>query len=378
MRERTTTLRCLAAIQAFENYPGAVIIANLQSINLDNAAARGEFECSCCWSFGCSNVLSGNLAKCTPKGEGCDSLDESPETGEKTIKSKFLEAQVNIVAEQSGKSARERIHFVKAPKQMNESYSMIKHLPKPEMKCDKDLNGRDQTQSAEVAEFFKGCVSSSSLDSQYKVWSRPESEGVSQEVVAGIGRGSGHTSVGALEGPSHSSSNPEPRHTALIELCCGPKSFIGEQARRKELGVLRVTRDSHDLSTQEGRRAVQGDVCEIVQSNKVHLWASLPCKPWSQLAELNRRKLGKKFHERLESQREESMIFIGVFIEVAKYVLENGGGVSFGWPAHSIGWHIPALASFFQSEGFENCVCHGCAMGLQHRGHLITKTLAHR
>ena len=141
MQDRATTLRGLAAIQAFKNYPGAVVISNLQSLKLDNAAAKGEFECSCCSSFGCSNILSGNLAKSTPKGEGCDSVDESPETGEKTIKSKFLETQVNIVAEKSRRIAHERIQFVKAPKQMNESDSIFQNLPKPNIKSDKDLDG---------------------------------------------------------------------------------------------------------------------------------------------------------------------------------------------------------------------------------------------
>ena len=64
------------------------------------------------------------------------------------------------------------------------------------------------------------------------------------------------------------------------------------------------------------------------------------------MAELNRRKLGKRFREYIEGQREESIIFISIFIEFAKHVLETWGSVSFEWPAHSIGWHIPALASF--------------------------------
>ena len=109
--------------------------------------------------------------------------------------------------------------------------------------------------------------------------------------------------------------------------------FLSEGAKRN-LKVLRVTKESHNLTTVPGRESVRSDVLGLAKEGKVHLWASLPCRPWSQLAELNRRKLGPGFRARSEILREESLVLVGVFIDLAKIVQTNGGSVSFEWPAH--------------------------------------------
>ena len=44
-------------------------------------------------------------------------------------------------------------------------------------------------------------------------------------------------------------------------------------------------------------------------------------------------KLGARFRRRLKLMRDESQIMIDNFILIASLVLENGGDVSFEWPA---------------------------------------------
>ena len=41
--------------------------------------------------------------------------------------------------------------------------------------------------------------------------------------------------------------------------------------------------------------------------------------------------------------RVESLVVLEVFHELARHVIENGGTVSFEWPAHCTGWKIPGL-----------------------------------
>ena len=150
---------------------------------------------------------------------------------------------------------------------------------------------------------LKGCASSSSssssrssMDSQYPVGVRLETGHQAMAMVASCASPVGGQSGAVPEVSSSSSSfNPAPKHTAFVELCCGPKSLIGKEALKKGLKLLRVTRESHDLSQADGRSAVCQDVSELSKDNRIHLWASLPCRPWSQLNELNGRKLGKKF-----------------------------------------------------------------------------------
>ena len=66
-------------------------------------------------------------------------------------------------------------------------------------------------------------------------------------------------------------------------------------------------------------------------------------------------------------------MLLEVFIELARHIIENGGTVSFEWPAHCIGWKIPGLEHVLIKNSCEQAVCHACAFGLMHRGRPIKK-----
>ena len=208
--------------------------------------------------------------------------------------------------------------------------------------------------SQQVAQYLTHCSSSSSSsssssrrsckDSQYQVEDRLETGRVPSGLVAS-GKLPGENRSGATPDSSSSfpSSFPAPKHTALVELCCGPGSLIGQEAAKRGLELLRITKDKHDLSTVEGRTAALRDMASLNKGDRVHLWASMPCRPWSQLNELNGRKHGKKFIEYLEGLRQESSILSNVFTDLATIIIDSGGSVSFEWPAYCIGWQIPGL-----------------------------------
>ena len=62
---------------------------------------------------------------------------------------------------------------------------------------------------------------------------------------------------------------------------------------------------------------------DLLTRHKTHLWASLPCRPWSQWNALNGRKLGK-FRAYVEALREESLELISVFMNLASKVIKAG------------------------------------------------------
>ena len=76
---------------------------------------------------------------------------------------------------------------------------------------------------------------------------------------------------------SSSSSQGLPTHRAIVELRCCTASHLSAAALSKGMQALRVTKQSHDLLTDAGRRLVTADVKDLLHAgHKVHLWASLP------------------------------------------------------------------------------------------------------
>ena len=109
-------------------------------------------------------------------------------------------------------------------------------------------------------------------------------------------------SVGSIGSPadllgssaSSSSSQGLPTHKALVELCCGPARHLSAAALNRGLRAHRVTQQSHNLLTAAGRRKVVSGVKDLLaDGDKVNLWVSLPCRPWTLWNECNQRKYGK-------------------------------------------------------------------------------------
>ena len=74
---------------------------------------------------------------------------------------------------------------------------------------------------------------------------------------------------------------------------------------------MRFTKDSHDLVTKNGFDKAKREILgHIRDGQEIHLWASLPCKPWSQRNVFNSKRLGKKFNEYIREIREESVLVI--------------------------------------------------------------------
>ena len=153
------------------------------------------------------------------------------------------------------------------------------------------------------------------------------------------------------------STEPGGGHTALIECCCGPPdSLLGRSAKEKGMKCLRITKGSHDLTTAKGLEQAKRETLKMVtQGHKTALWASLPCKPWSKRNVHNAWRHGPRFKQYLEDIRQEPMIILDSFFELAEIVLKAKGSVSFEWPDGCVGWRLCHLQSFFCQTRDQPC-----------------------
>ena len=162
--------------------------------------------------------------------------------------------------------------------------------------------------------------------------------------------------------------------SALVEFCCGFQSLLGRQAQDKGLEVLRLTKETHDLTTTTGLKQAKREILGLIKRGQhIHLWASLPCKPWSKRNVFNAHRLGPKFRSYLEDTREESLSVIQSFLELACIVLRAKSQVSYERPAYAVGWDLPHLSKFFKVNGFLDVVFYGCALGLEDKGKPVMK-----
>ena len=162
--------------------------------------------------------------------------------------------------------------------------------------------------------------------------------------------------------------------TAFIECCCGPESLLTSEAQKKGFTTLRLTKPSHDLFKLSGLRKAKRDILNSIKNDeRVKMRASLPCKPWSRRQTLIAHRLGPDSRNHLQDMREESLVSIDSFLELATVVMRSGGVVSFEWPAYATGWKIPQLDQFFRANGFHDAVFHGCALGLKDQGRRVNK-----
>ena len=260
----------------------------------------------------------------------------------------------------AAKRAKQNQIYSSKPSQLNESDTFFKGIPDVvASKTDAQLSLIDPAQARVVTNYLTGCADLNSYrgglaDSQHK------GEGVRLERHLGARACAGYApppapeAVPGSQGTSSSSYTLGEQHEAMVELCCGEHSLISSKAQAAGMETLRITKKSHNLMSSAGLEAAREDVRRLAGGYKTHLWASLPCRPWSQWNELNCRKLGKKFRVYVDELRIEAMHFISAFIEIAEIVIANGGSVSFEWPAYCAGWGVESLAAFFEQQGFNH------------------------
>jgi hypothetical protein len=158
-------------------------------------------------------------------------------------------------------------------------------------------------------------------------------------------------------------SESETITTRIIEFCCDKNSEIGVQATKvPNVEVLRCT-EEHDVLTRQGMQRC----IDYANANPgTHLWASIPCAPWSNIRNLNLHLYGNSFETYLnQEKKKKSLKVMGRFFTLARIIRELGGTVCFEWPKDSSGWKERLTQRWIQSLETETVRVDGCAMGLR-------------
>ena len=170
----------------------------------------------------------------------------------------------------------------------------------------------------------------------------------------------------AYKDPQNSEIQRAVKDVCFIEFACSNESVLGNRSAKIGIEHMRLTEDVCNLATVEGlQKAIELAKEAMNRGKKIELWGSLPCKPWSRWNVFNAWKLGPKFRKRLYQMRNESLVMIEHFIQLADLVLQSKGNVSFEWPAFCVGWQIDRLKMWFQENGFSPARCDGCAFDLK-------------
>ena len=150
--------------------------------------------------------------------------------------------------------------------------------------------------------------------------------------------------------------------TRIIEFCCDKNSQLGEQATKvPNVEVLRCT-EEHDVLTRQG---MQRCIEYARKHPGTHLWASIPCTPWSNIQNLNLHLYGESFETYLNQEKEKSLKVMGKFFTLARIIRELGGTICFEWPKDSSGWKELLTQRWIKELETETLRVDGCSMGLR-------------
>jgi len=200
----------------------------------------------------------------------------------------------------------------------------------------------------------------------------PEERKARSDHVASLGKPAPSSSRKGFSGAAQA------RPTAIVECCCGPESIISKVAGEQGMRALRLTASSHKLGIVDGNSRAEADIRQLHDEGfAIHLWASLPCGPWSLWTTMNLHRLGPEFRKRLHERRAESFEIMLQFMRLAEIVESFNGTWSYEWPAYCFGWKIEPLRQWFAERSSYHCRFDGCRFGLtDRRGNPVRKPWA--
>ena len=143
---------------------------------------------------------------------------------------------------------------------------------------------------------------------------------------------------------------------------CHPEDSLGEEAKERGYGFLRLCKELLDLDTKEGAYCAT-NVIEHYQS-KIHLFGSLQCTAWCKWHQVNGHLYGKEYWQWLLGERMKSKRQVQEFIKVANLVLDCGGHVYFEWPKGCKGHELEVLRAWVKERGLGCVEVHGCELGV--------------
>ena len=149
----------------------------------------------------------------------------------------------------------------------------------------------------------------------------------------------------------------------LVGAWCAEDSELGKVGELRGRRVIRYTA-ADDLSNPGTIKRALGD---IRSRSGVHLHGSIPCTPWTacQMINLSLSNAKPETRERVLSDRQESLEYVGTFGLLGKATLARGGSISFEWPRHCEGWKEEVVTTMLKELKLEPIEIDGCAVGVR-------------
>jgi len=146
----------------------------------------------------------------------------------------------------------------------------------------------------------------------------------------------------------------------LVEICCGPNSYLGQMTGYSEgCEVTRITRDI-DFTTAAGVQAA----CNAVLGSRCAVWFSIPCIggcPW-QIVNIN------KGPEAVRRIRGYWALFTTMFrnaLQVMAVAQAVGATIVIEWPRACRYWHHDRVKRAIQNFGLQIYDFDGCMYGIK-------------
>ena len=176
-----------------------------------------------------------------------------------------------------------------------------------------------------------------------------------------------HSVCQSLVAPTkNKSDNPK---EWFVEFCCSSTSSCCLVAQHFEIPYLGLSKDFGDILDDGVYEQIEYWMHERVQmGEKVRLFGSIPCEPFSPLQNLNLAVQGEPYQDYLQDQRRKSLDMVVKFDHLSEVAILSGGTSSFEWPKECRGWKESEVLSMISRFSMFACYPTGCGFDLTIQG----------
>ena len=155
----------------------------------------------------------------------------------------------------------------------------------------------------------------------------------------------------------------------FVEFCCSPNSSCCKVAEQLGINYLGLSEDFGNLLDDQVFEQVEYWFHERAQhQERINLFGSIPCGPFSALQNLNLHIQGERFQGYLQDERGKSLELVRRFHHLSKLAVQSGGSTSFEWPKNCQGWREPTVLNYVMDFNLFASYPTGCGFDLTIKG----------
>ena len=215
------------------------------------------------------------------------------------------------------------------------------------------------TAGEEVGETVSGLAACVELLADPKAHQTGE---LTEEVAQQLFQGLPQETTFALTAKERRSKVKQSTGVTFVEFCCSSNSQLRRTCEQHQISYLGLSKDFVDLEDQQQFLQVLDWARDQAERGEVlHLWGSLPSKPWHNLRS---DKDSKHVDTPTALEREHSLRLVKHFVSLASVAVESGGSVSFEWPKSCSGWYQSSVLDMITRFELQLCYPTGCGFRL--------------